>query len=177
MQVPYKNKMPSLTALKGDLTSFVCDAIVNPANSRGLMGGGVAYSIRKVGGQVIEDEAVSQAPIPVGFAVVTSAGRLPCRFVVHAPTMAEPAEVIDVENVVLATKAALVCASKIGISSLAFPGMGTGVGKVSASDAAEAMVGVIASYGPFFDVYLIGFDDDLTAEFERWILKLNPGTR
>ena len=56
---------------KGDLTKISCDAIVNPANSSGNMGGGVAGAIRKIGKDVIEKEAVSKAPIPVGKAVVT----------------------------------------------------------------------------------------------------------
>ena len=64
---------------KGDLTQIRCDAIVNPANSFGYMGGGVAGAIKRVGGIEIERDAVSKAPIPVGKAIVTTAGVLPCK--------------------------------------------------------------------------------------------------
>jgi len=160
----------------GDLTSFLVDAIVNPSNSHGFMGGGVAYAIKKRGGQVIEDEAVSKAPIPVGDAVETTGGFLDATYVIHASTMREPAERISLDNVVLATKAALLKASELGVSSLAFPGMGCGVGGVSYSDAACAMVSAIIGFNPSFRIFLIGFDDDLTGEFRIWVKRLNQQT-
>lgn len=177
MHYPYKNMMAEIVVLKGDLTRQQADAIVNPANSHGYMGGGVAYAIKRVGGQSIEDEAVSKAPLPVGSAVETTSGRLPCKYVIHAPTMTEPAEAIGPGNVTLATEAALRTASELGVASLAFPGMGTGVGGVSRSDAAEAMVKAILRFDPAFTVYLIGYDIELTEEFRRWLAKLRPGTR
>ena len=66
----------SISVQKGDLTSIICDAIVNPANSYGYMGGGVAGAIKHIGGNEIEKEAVSQAPINVGSAVATTSGKL-----------------------------------------------------------------------------------------------------
>ena len=160
----------------GDITCVVADAIVNPANSYGLMGGGVAYAIKKRGGQVIEDEAVSKAPIPVGGAVETTAGFLDVRYVIHAPTMREPAERIRLENVVLATRAALLRASELGVGSLVFPGMGCGVGGVSYSDATCSMVSTIVEFNPVFKIFLIGFDDDLTEEFRIWVERLSRET-
>ncbi len=79
--------MSDVSVVPGDITELKVDAIVNPANSSGSMGGGVALAIKRKGGQVVEDEAVAQAPIPVGGAVLTTGGRLPCRFVIHAPTI------------------------------------------------------------------------------------------
>lgn len=149
----------ALSALFGDITKLEVDAVCNPANSYGLMGGGVAYAIRETGGQVIEDEAVSQAPIHVGAAVATTGGRLAAKYVIHAPTMAEPAIRIGLENVRLAVRAALESAKSLGISSLAFPGMGTGVGGLNFEDSAKAMVEEIASFNPPFDVYLVGFTE------------------
>ena len=170
--------MPLKVVVKaGDITREKVDAIVNPANSYGWMGGGVAYAIKKAGGRVIEDEAVSKAPIPVGSAVETTAGRLPCKYVIHAPTMTEPAESIDVLNVIKAANAALSRAAELGVPSLAFPGLGTGVGGVSKSDAAKAMVASILDFNPPFTVYLIGFDDELTEEFRRWLGKLRQETK
>jgi len=117
----------TIVVKKGDLTQISCDAIVNPANSYGYMGGGVAGSIKRVGGIEIEKEAISKAPIDVGKAVATSAGALPCRYVIHAPTMKRPAMKIDVENVKRATRAALETGIKLNLRTIGIPGMGTGV--------------------------------------------------
>ena len=97
-----------MEAVMGDLTEMDAEAIVNPANSLGVMGGGVALAIRRKGGREIEEEARAKAPIHVGSAVLTTGGRLKARHVIHAPTMAMPAERIGIENVALATRAALV---------------------------------------------------------------------
>jgi O-acetyl-ADP-ribose deacetylase len=169
--------MAEIVVLKGDLTRQKVDAIVNPANSYGYMGGGVAYAIKKAGGQTIEDEAVSKAPILVGSASETAAGKLPCKYVIHAPTMTEPAEPIGPKNASSATAAALRKAAELGVTSLAFPGMGTGVGGLSKSAAAQAMVEAILTFNPSYIVYLIGFDDDLTEEFRTWLAKLRQETR
>src|SRR5438876_317722 len=59
---------------KADLVEIPVDALVNPANSQGLMLGGVAGALREAGGRKIEDEAKTAAPIAVGAAVVTTAG-------------------------------------------------------------------------------------------------------
>ena len=71
--------MSAIVLRRGDITSLDADAIVNAANSALWMGGGVAGAIKRAGGQGIEDEAVRQAPIPVGEAVVTGAGSLKAR--------------------------------------------------------------------------------------------------
>lgn len=78
-----------IEVLLGSLLDVKADAIVNPANSYGYMGGGVAGVIKRAGGEEIEREAIKKAPIPVGSAVITTAGRLPFKGVIHAPTMEE----------------------------------------------------------------------------------------
>jgi len=127
-------------ALLSDITKLNVDAIVNPANSLMIMGGGVAGAIKRAGGVEIEEEARRYAPVPVGKAIATSAGRLPARYVIHAPTMERPAMRIGVDNVRLATRAALEKADELGVKTIAFPGMGTGVGGVPPEEAARAMV-------------------------------------
>ncbi len=160
--------MVGIIVVKGDLSKSTADAVVNPANSQGWMGGGVAYALKRAGGRVVEEEAVSKAPISVGSAVETTGGSMSCRYVIHAPTMTEPAEQIGLENVRLATAAALEKASELGVESLAFPGMGCGVGGVPVSDAARAMVERVTDFNPSFTVYLVGFDDELTEAFRKW---------
>jgi len=94
----------------GDLPAEAVDAIVNPANASGAMGGGVAKAIRDKGGREIEREARAQAPIAIGQAVLTGAGALPCRYVVHAPTMVRAAERSSPERIRQATLVALLLA-------------------------------------------------------------------
>ena len=155
---------------KGDITKIVCDAIVNPANSFGYMGGGIAGAIKRVGGVEIEKEAVSKAPIPVGSAVATAAGNLKCKYVIHAPTMKYPAMKINIENVKLATKAALETALKLGVKTIAIPGMGTGVGGVPVEDAAKAMISIGKKYSDKFEkIIFIGFNDELVKAFKKYL--------
>jgi len=120
-----------IVVLTGDITEQEVDAIVNPANSMLVMGGGVAGAIKRVGGKEIEDEAVKHAPVQVGEAVATGAGRLKAKYVIHAPTMERPAMRIGKRNVGLSVRGALKCAEGLKIRSMAFPGMGTGVGGLS----------------------------------------------
>jgi O-acetyl-ADP-ribose deacetylase (regulator of RNase III) len=131
----------------GNLTGQATDAICNPANSLMYMGGGAAGALKRAGGSEIEREALKHAPVPVGKAVATTAGRLQAKWVVHAPTMERPAMRTDPEKVRRATLAALRCAEGVGARSLAIPGMGTGVGGVSFEDAAGAMVRAIREFG------------------------------
>lgn len=134
--------------LKGDITRQKADAICNPANSLLLMGGGAAGAIKRTGGTEIEKEALKHAPIPVGKAIPTGAGKLNSKWVIHAPTMERPAMPTAAEKVYRATKAALLCAEEIGARDLVLPGMGTGVGGVSLRDAAESMMRAIAEFKP-----------------------------
>src|SRR4030042_591105 len=73
-----------VSVVVGDLTEEGTDAIVNAANSALAHGGGVAGAIVRKGGAEIQRESLEVAPVPVGSAVVTGAGRLPCRWVIHA---------------------------------------------------------------------------------------------
>ena len=138
----------TIVVKRGDLTKEPADAICNPANSSLRMGGGAAGAIKRAGGEEIEQEALKHAPLPVGKAVVTGAGKLKVRWVVHAPTMERPAMATTSEKVYLATKAALFCAEQVSAKSLVLPGMGTGVGGVSFKAAADAMVRVLKKFTP-----------------------------
>lgn len=132
--------------IQGSILDADAQVIVNAANSYGLMGGGVAGVIRQAAGPSVEQEAMQQAPIPVGRAVLTSGGKTPFPGIIHAPTMSEPAMSIPAENVSQATRAAIQFADCQGWTSVALPGMGTGVGGVSHTEAAEHMMNEILSY-------------------------------
>ncbi len=134
--------------VEGSLLEVDVDVIVNPANSLGLMGGGVAGLIKRFGGKEIEEEAVKKAPIEVGRAILTSAGNLKFKGVIHAPTMEEPAMATTEEKVRKAVRAALELADELGFESLAMPGMGTGVGKLPKEISARAMLEEIKAFKP-----------------------------
>src|SRR6266700_2111877 len=147
----------------GDITQLTVDAIVNPANSLGIMENGVARTIKVEGGEAIEGETRSAAPVAVGAAVVTAAGQLWCKMVIHAPTMEQPGMKIGVENVRRATRAALLAAARNNIDLIAIPGMGTGLGGVDPSDAARAMVDELRAHRQPkpSTVYLVDIDDEI----------------
>jgi len=153
---------------KGDITEEACDAIVNPANSLGIMGGGVALAIKRKGGKEIEAEARRKAPIPLGKAIATQAGKLKCKYVIHSPTMEKPAQKIPLENVRLATRAALELARKLKVKSIAFPGMGTGVGGVRAEDAARVMIEECKKFEDL-EIRLVAWDENLYQAFKKFL--------
>ena len=132
-----------ISVIQGSILEVEADAIVNAANSHGIMGGGVAGVIKRAAGQSVEVEARQQAPIVVGEAALTSGGKT-----IHAPTMAEPATRIPPQNVAMATRAALKLADEQAFQSIAIPGMGTGVGGVHHADAAGLMMKEIRGFSP-----------------------------
>ena len=156
----------------GDITTIPCDAVVNPANSLGYMGGGVAGALKRIGGVEIEQEALRHAPIAIGAAVATTAGKLPCMYVIHAPTMQQPAMKINVENVQKATKAALHLGKKLGVKRIALPGMGTGVGGVASDDAAVAMASIVKKFEKSFEqIFLIDRNEAMIQSFHKALLE------
>ncbi len=158
-----------IEVLKGSLLEAPAEVIVNPANSRGYMGGGVAGAIRRFGGEEIEQEALEKAPIPVGEAILTTAGRLAFRGVIHAPTMEEPAMRTTEDKVRRAVRAALRVAEENRFRSVAFPGMGTGVGRLPKATAARAMIEEIRSFssGYLEKVVLIDLDEEMVEEWKK----------
>jgi O-acetyl-ADP-ribose deacetylase len=129
-----------IEAIEGDITEYEGDAIVNAANNRFWMGGGVAGAIRRKGGATIEEEAIGQGPKPVGQSIITGGGMLKSKFVIHAAVMGQDLQT-DSSKIRAATRSALGLAESKGISSMAFPALGTGVGGFPMSEAAEIMVG------------------------------------
>jgi len=110
----------------GDLTAQVVDAIVNAANTSLAHGGGVAGAIVRRGGEVIQRESDAVAPVEVGGAAVTGAGRLPCRAVIHAvgPVWGEGGEDAKLRS---AVRSALLRAEERAFLSVALPGISTGI--------------------------------------------------
>jgi O-acetyl-ADP-ribose deacetylase len=129
----------TLDVVQGDITECAVDAIVNAANNHLWMGAGVAGAIKRKGGQVIEDEAVRQGPIPVGEAVVTGGGTLQARYVIHAAAMGQDLTT-NADLIRQATRNSFRRAAELGVTSLALPALGTGVGGFSVHEAARVMI-------------------------------------
>ncbi len=142
---------------KGDITTFEGDAIVNAANDQLILGSGVAGAIRRKGGPEIQEECDRHGPIRVGEAAVTGAGRLPVRYVVHAAVLgAEPASYDTVRR---ATRSALAKARELGIRTVAFPLLGTGVGGLDAHEVARIMIDEFKNAPDDLEVTLYGYTD------------------
>jgi O-acetyl-ADP-ribose deacetylase (regulator of RNase III) len=110
----------------GDITEQATDAIVNAANSELQLGAGVAGAIRSKGGAAIQQECDRIGGTPVGSAVITGAGHLRSRFVIHAvgPRQGE----VDAEvKLASAVNASLELAVTHGLKSISLPALATGV--------------------------------------------------
>ncbi len=139
----------SIVSIVGDITQVSTDAIVNAANNELWMGSGVAGAIKRVGGDEIEREAISNGPILVGQAVATGPGRLSNNAVIHAAAMGfENGRMVPAssETVRAATESALKVCNELGLASIAFPALGTGVGGLDLSKCAEVMVETVTSF-------------------------------
>ena len=117
------------------------------------------FSLARLG----KEEARACAPVAVGAAIVTTAGELFVKAVIHAPTMEEPGMKIGVENVRRATRAALLAAARLNYQSIALPAIGTGVGGVPYDEAARAMVDELRAHRQPkpTTVYLVDIDDEI----------------
>src|SRR2546428_2498393 len=129
----------TLEIVDDDIAAQTTDAIVNAANNAFWMGSGVAGAIKSRGGKGIEDEAMAQGPVEPGECVLTSAGRLAARHVIHAAVMGQDlqtsAALID-----RATRNALAAAEGRQASSIALPAFGTGVGGFPVTECARLMI-------------------------------------
>lgn len=112
--------------LDTDITEMDTDAIVNAANARLILGGGVAGAIRKKGGPRIQEECNKKGPTFVGGAVITTGGDLRAKYVIHAvgPRMGEGDEDNKLKN---ATLNSLKLADENNIKSIAFCAISTGI--------------------------------------------------
>jgi O-acetyl-ADP-ribose deacetylase (regulator of RNase III) len=131
--------------MQGDITEMDTEAIVNAANDRLVLGAGVAGAIRAKGGPSIQEECDRLGGAFVGGAVVTGAGRLKARYVVHAvgPRMGEGDEDRKLKN---ATLNSLRRADEKALKSIAFPAVSTGIFGFPMDRAAGIMLGAVKEY-------------------------------
>lgn len=139
--------MAEITLIQGDITTLSTDAIVNAANSSLLGGGGVDGAIHRVGGPDILAECRQIGGCPTGEAVITTAGFLPSRFVIHTvgPIWRGGS---NQESVLLASCYTKSLALALGhdIKTIAFPNVSTGVYGYPKSDAARVAVDIVRDF-------------------------------
>jgi O-acetyl-ADP-ribose deacetylase (regulator of RNase III) len=128
-----------LEVIAADVTALEVDAIANAANTELAHGGGVAGAISRAGGPDVQRESTERAPIGLGEAVETTAGDMPCRWVIHAATM-ELGGPTSAEAIRSATASTLAKADELGATSLALVAFGTGVGGFALEEAAQIEV-------------------------------------
>lgn len=154
----------------GDIAEAETEAVVNAANNELWMGSGVAGALKRAGGVGIEQEAVRQGPIDVGGSVLTGAGNLRALHVIHAAAMS-PGRPATAESVAEATKSALMLALDYDIDSISFPALGTGVGGLSLTACAEAMLAATRAHCHTFDmpgeIRFVLFGENALAAFEQ----------
>jgi len=168
----------TIRLVQGDITERDTDAIVNAANSFLQHGGGVAGAIVRKGGYIIQEESDKIGFTPVGTAVITSAGKLPARFVIHSvgPRMGEGDEDNKLRGAVLNS---LLLASEKGLRSISMPAISSGIFGFPKDRCAEILVRTALNYikeNPKSSLESIEFcvyDDLTTGHFKKEFDKIN----
>jgi O-acetyl-ADP-ribose deacetylase (regulator of RNase III) len=156
----------SLELVLGDITQQRVDAIVNAANSRLAGGGGVDGAIHRAGGPAIMEETRRRYPdgCPTGSAVISTAGNLQVKYVIHAvgPVWGGGARGEEA-LLVSAYRTALQLAAAHGCRSIAMPALSTGAYRYPVDEAARAALQTAAAY-------LNGRDDEQPLAVVRFVL-------
>ena len=142
-----------IVIVNSDITALDVDAIVNPANMQMKMEDGLAGSINRKGGGAIEEEVLSKAPVDVGEAVVTKAGKLKAQHIIHAVTTGVEGNT-DQETVRHAAANALKCAHELKVASMTFPALGYGVGGFPLVGSAKIIIQEILRFSRKPDIAL-----------------------
>lgn len=157
-----------LELLKADITEIQVDAIVNAANTSLLGGGGVDGAIHRKGGKAILDECIQirnkQGGCKTGEAVITTAGNLPSKYVIHTVGPVWNGDKEE-KSKLLANcyKNSLNLAIQNGIKTIAFPNISTGIYHFPKDKAAEIAVRTVKDFERISEiekVIFICFDDE-----------------
>ena len=169
MNRPKNDTMNRIQIVKGDITKMNVDAIVNAANTSLLGGGGVDGAIHRAGGsEILEDcrkIVARQGGCKVGEAVVTTAGKLPAKFVIHT---VGPVWNGGTNNEDQKLTNCYINSLKLAVAneckSIAFPGISTGIYKFPKERAAQVAIQTITEFLKDHQspeqVILVCFDDE-----------------
>jgi O-acetyl-ADP-ribose deacetylase len=164
-----------ITIRQGDITDSDVDAIVNAANNDLMLGAGVAGAIRRKGGPSIQVECDRIGPIAIGEAAMTGGGKLKARHVIHAASMRLGGTTSE-ENLRASTRNSLARANESGLTSIAFPAIGTGVAGFPIDRCAAAMLAEVRAHlaGPtsLTRVEFVLFDAGARIAFEQALAEI-----
>ena len=137
--------------IKGDITKVKVDAIVNAANTSLLGGGGVDGAIHRAGGPEILNECrkivARQGGCKTGEAVITTAGNLPARFVIHTVgPVWNGGDKGEEKKLTDCYRNSLQLAVDNRCSTIAFPNISTGVYRFPKDAAAQIAVHTVADF-------------------------------
>jgi O-acetyl-ADP-ribose deacetylase (regulator of RNase III) len=140
-----------LSIIKGDITQQATDAIVNAANSSLMGGGGVDGAIHRAGGPTILEECKQivsrQGRLPTGQAVITTAGNMKTRHVIHTVgPIWHGGSQGEAKLLESAYRESLKLAAENKLSSLSFPSISTGVYSYPLDEASRIAVKTVASF-------------------------------
>jgi O-acetyl-ADP-ribose deacetylase len=173
-----KEPVEKIVIQQGDLTEMQTDAIVNAANNDLLLGGGVAGAIRRKGGDEIQRACDEIGTIPIGYAAITTSGKLAAKYVIHAASM-ELGGSTTAEALRKSTAHALRIASERGLKSIAFPAVGTGIAGFPMEECAEIMLQEAAQHlkngTSLENIYFVLFDRDACQTFQKTWKRLRTG--
>jgi O-acetyl-ADP-ribose deacetylase (regulator of RNase III) len=134
--------MARIELWNGDICDLEVDAIVSPAATSLWMSTGIAGEIKRAAGDAVEFAALRQAPVQLGDAIVTPAGNLAARVVIHAVSLERDRRTSG-PAIDRAARNAMARARELALSSIAFPALGTGVGGFPLDEAARISVTAI----------------------------------
>ncbi|MEW6028093.1 MAG: macro domain-containing protein [Chloroflexota bacterium] len=167
----------SLQIAQGDITLEEVDAIVNAANEHLQHGGGVAWAISKRGGDSIQKESDEwirkHGPVTHSRPAWTSGGLLPAKYVIHAVGPVWGAGGED-DKLADAVRGSLRAADELGLASIAFPAISTGIFGFPKERAARIILKSIKEYcerenSKLKTIRLVLFDDaTVNAFLEVW---------
>jgi O-acetyl-ADP-ribose deacetylase (regulator of RNase III) len=175
MKVNIENRV--LELVEGDITEMHTDAIVNAANARLILGGGVAGAISRYGGPQIQQEGNKIGGTYVGGAVITTGGNLKAKYVIHAvgPQMGEGDEDRKLKD---ATFNSLKLADENHLKSISFPAISTGIFGYPVQRCAEIMLATAIEHlkgkTGLEKVIFCLFDRDSYKVFENQLKKEMP---
>jgi len=140
-----------LKLVYGDITKIHVDAIVNAANTSLLGGSGVDGAIHKAGGKAILEDCqkirAKQGGCKVGEAVITTAGKLPAKFIIHTVGPVWSNGKKDEEKLLaLSYRNSLKLALENQVQSIAFPNISTGIYHFPKRKAAEIAIATVSNF-------------------------------
>lgn len=171
-----------LSVWKDDLTRHAVDAVVNAANEELLHGGGLAQALVKAGGFEIQEESRSfvskYGRIPTGEIVTTGAGKLPCRYIIHAVgprwALMDGHECIDkLQRAIINILNCVSSKNSMNIKTVAIPALSSGIFQFPLDLCTETIVQTIKFYfqsmpitSNLKEIHLVSNEDPTVAAFK-----------